>query len=338
MKIKDKQIEFKTRIFHDGKVFLKITDAAKALGYSKKQDFINDHLHRIEKISGIQCISETDYNDLLSVNEVALSKQGQLEITRVETLRNKTNNVMNLQPLKLLIGNDYLKMKAEEVGCKSIEDYILLHEIPQEKRKALKELIENDNRLSSYQDMVDYLFSRKNFDIDKIRGFGLDIQCLTTIEDNGHLSLNAFVVGDGVFHEITNYGDYELWDDMYIDENRDLILPWCCYDSEEPKERKINLSQVGIKRNFATYNVIENMLWCIENLKVGVLEDYRYAVFYYYGDTIDFSMPAELLLKLLKPELVNTIYVNGIIEFEKDLYITDFEENTVFYGGYPESF
>ena len=56
----NKTIKFNTKIINDNKVYLKASDVAKALGYSKQQDFINEHPQLVEKISGIQCIRETD--------------------------------------------------------------------------------------------------------------------------------------------------------------------------------------------------------------------------------------------------------------------------------------
>lgn len=83
---KRKTIDFGTKIFHKGCVYLKVSDVAKTLNYHKQQDFINEYPQLIKKISGIQCINEFDYNNLLSANNEALYRQGQIEITKVETL------------------------------------------------------------------------------------------------------------------------------------------------------------------------------------------------------------------------------------------------------------
>ena len=122
---KRKTVDFETKIFHKGRVYLKVSDVAKALNYHKQQDFIIEYQHLIEKISGIQCIEETDYNNLLSANNEALSRQGQIEITKVETLRSKINSVMSFQPLKMLFARDYLNMMAARTGCGSSEEYIV---------------------------------------------------------------------------------------------------------------------------------------------------------------------------------------------------------------------
>ena len=67
----NKTVKFNTKIINDNKVYLKVSDVAKAFGYSKQQDFINEHSSLVEKISGIQCVRETDFNNLLSQNESA---------------------------------------------------------------------------------------------------------------------------------------------------------------------------------------------------------------------------------------------------------------------------
>lgn len=131
-----KTVDFETKILHEGKVFLKVSDASKALNYHKQQDFINEYPQLIKKISGIQCIKETDYNNLLSANNESLSRQGQIEITKVETLRSEINFMINIKSLELACScaNNYLNIMADKTGCSSPEEYILKHEIPEEKK------------------------------------------------------------------------------------------------------------------------------------------------------------------------------------------------------------
>ena len=107
--MKNKPVEFKTKLFHEGKVYLQLSDVVKALGY-KRADFISEYSQLIEKISNISCIKETDYNNLLVENEKALSQQGQIEITKIETLRSNINSIMSFQPLKVALMRDYLKL------------------------------------------------------------------------------------------------------------------------------------------------------------------------------------------------------------------------------------
>lgn len=334
-----KAVNFETKILHEGKVFLKVSDAAKALNYHKQQDFMNDYPQLIKKISGMQCINEFDYNDLLSANNEALSRQGQIEITKVETLRSMIDSMINIKSLELAYScaNNYLNIMADETGCSSPEEYILKHEIPEEKKRILQQLMQtNEHRNKSYHDMVEYLSDKEQFDMDIIRYYGLDVQFLTSIEDNGDMSLEAYVVGKGVFYNVTDYGDYALWNALHTNKEGDVILPWYNYNSNNPKTLLINLSKSDIDRDFSKFNVVENILWCIENLNVKALEDYECSVFEYKDDTIDFSMSIELLAKMIRPDAVNIVYVDKIINVGTELYLTEFDEEKVFAEGISE--
>ena len=228
-----KTVDFDTKILHEGKVFLKVSDVAKALNYYKQQDFINEYPRLIKKISGIQCINEFDYNNLLSANSKALSRQGQIEITKVETLRSKINSMINIKSLELACScaNNYLNIMADKTGCKSPEEYIMMHEIPEEKKKILQGLIRtNEYRNRSYHNKVEYFHDKEQFDMDIIRYYGLDVQFLTSIEENGDMGLEAYVVGKGVFYNVTDYGDYALWNALHTNKEGDIILPWYDYN------------------------------------------------------------------------------------------------------------
>lgn len=327
----NKPIKFETKIFYNSKVYLKVTDVAKVFN-QRMADFKDAHPDMITKISSCgDCISETDFNQLLADNSAAMHKQGQLEITKVESLRTKTDAVMSFQPFKMLFGRSMLQQLADIKGCRSIEEYITKYELPGEMDKALQELLQNNNKNNSYSEMVDYLFHKtKEFDIEKIRSFGLDVQMLTSIQCNGRVDLEAFVVGKGVFHRVTDLGDYELWDLLHEDDNGDLILPYCDYDSNPVEERNINISKCEIDRDFQEYNVIENIIWCIENLQVTEIEDYEYDVIGCDLDTIQFSVPIELLIKMIRPDAVSTVYIDKIVDFEHDEYLTDVKDMNVF--------
>ncbi len=328
-----KTVDFETKILHEGKVFLKASDASKALNYHKQQDFINEYPQLIKRISGIQCINEFDYNNLLSTNNEALSRQGQIEITKVETLRSEINSMINIKSLELACScaNNYLNIMADKTGCSSPEEYILKHEIPKEKKRILQQLMQtNEHRNRSYRDKVQYVLDKEQFDIDIIRYHGLDVQFLTSIDGNGEMSLEAFVVGKGVFYNVTDYGDYALWNALHNNKEGDVILPWYNYNSNNPKTLLINLSKSNIDRDFNNFNVIENMLWCIENLDVKALEDNECSVFGYKDDTIDFCMSIELLAKMIRPDTVNIVYVDKIIDAETGLYMTEFDKEKVF--------
>ena len=327
--MKNKTVKFNTKLIHENKVYLKLSDVVKALGYSKQQDFISEHPTIVEKISGVQCVRETDYNNLLAENKTALQKQGQLEVTKIETLQNKIDCVLSFQPLKMLLARDYLQMMAMRTGCKSSEEYILTYEIPEEKRNALAELMQDSNSNSNYLSMVNYL---NDFGIDRLHNFGLDMQYLVSIDCMGHVDIDAYIVGMGVFCKVTDLGDYAAWDELYIDENNEVILPYYNCDAKNPKDREkmINLSNPVVNHDFREGNVIENMIWCIENLEVDTLEDYEFDVFALNNELIDFSMGIELLVKLIKPDSVSTIYTDRIIDVKTGRWLTEFDKEKVF--------
>ncbi|MDD3362790.1 MAG: hypothetical protein PHW34_14075 [Hespellia sp.] len=329
--MKNKPVKFEKRIFHKEKVYLKLSDVVKALGYSSKQKFIDEHDKDVVSLSGIgQCVAETTFNDLLSNDPVAFSNQGQLEVTKVETLRSKIDSVIGFQPLKFMLFGNYLTMMAAMTGCKSEEEYIITHEIPKEKRKALEELIRDNDSNPNYTKMIEYINDKERFDLEHIRSFNLDVQYLSSIDCTGKTDLDVFVCGHGVFCHITDFGDYELWNDMYRDDKGDIILPWCNYDLQNSEEVLVNLSQTNIDRDFSKYNAVDNMIWCIENLAVTGLEDYEYAVFDYDNDAgIRFSMSAELLVKLIKPDTISTIYTDTILDIVTEKYITEVDADTV---------
>lgn len=326
-----KEIKFTTKIFHDNKVYLKLSDVTKALNYSTMQSFVNAHGDMISKIKGIgDCILESDYNNLLVMDKDALSKQRHIEITKVDTLRSKINMVTSMYPLKLAFGKGYFDLMAKKHGCMSVEEYILKYDLPEEEKKCLNEIQEHRESNTYYKEEVQALFDRSKLDIDKLRQCGLDIQVMTQITSDGHMNLLSFIVGDGVFLAYDSY-DYHEWDKISIDEKGNVLVTYFNYDDyPEEGEQIINLSDSGVERDFRQYGITENLAWCIEKLKVDSLEDYEYDVFHYRSDTIDFEISIELLVKMIKPDTSNTVYVDGIVVCEEDVYITDLKGQEVF--------
>ena len=71
---------------------------------------------------------------------------------------------------------------------------------------------------------------------------------------------------------------------------------------------------------------VEEMNRIIEEAR----EDYEMSVFSMYEDTIKFDMPLELLVKVIKPAVVSTIYTDRIFDVETGMYITEFDSEKVF--------
>ena len=94
----DKIELFKTRIFYENKTYLLVTDATKALGYESVETFIEKYSELIVSIEQMpKLISETDFNWLLSHDAVSLEKLKHLEITKIDTLRLKTETHKSLE-------------------------------------------------------------------------------------------------------------------------------------------------------------------------------------------------------------------------------------------------
>ena len=325
-----KEIKFTTKIFHDNKVYLKLSDVVKALNYPTKQSFVDAHKDIITRIKGIgDCIPETDYNSLLVKDDNALLKQKHIEITKADTLRSKIEMVTSMYPLKLAFGKGYFDLMAKKHGCISVKEYILKYDLPQEEQKCLKEIQEHRESNTYYKEEVNALYDKSKLDIDKLRQCGLDMQVMTQIQYGGHMNLISYVVGVGVFIEFSSY-DYHEWENIGIDEKGDILVPYFNYDDHpEDGEQIINLSNADIDRDFRKYSIAENLAWCIENLKVDSLEDYEYDIFHYRSDTVDFEVGIELLVKMIKPDSSDSVFVDGIVEFEEDVYITDFDGQKV---------
>lgn len=328
----DKQaVKFKTKIFYNNKIYLRLSDVAKALGYKTKQTFMDCHFNIVTRIKGIgDCILETDYNSLLVKDDKALSKQKHIEITKVDTLRNKIDMITSMYPLKLAFGKGYFDLMARSHGCISVEEYILKYDLPEEEQKCLKEIQEHRESNTYYKEEIAALYDKSRLDIDKLRKCGLDVQVMTQVTSDGHMNLISYIVGKGVFIKFSSY-DYHEWDKISVDEKGNVSVPYFNYDDHpEEGEQIINLTELAIDRDFRNYGIVENLAWCIENLKVESLEDYEYDVFHYRSDTIDFEIGIELLVKIIKPDSSDTIFVDGIVEFEEGVYITDFKGQEVF--------
>ena len=327
---KTKAIEFDTKIFYKNKVYLPVDDARKALGLKTQNDFIQSYGYMVTKIKGAgNCISETDYNDLLSRNKDALSKQEYLEITKVDTLRSKINMTISMYPLKFIFGKDYFEAMARQYGCTSAEDYIYKYDLPQEKKKCLEEISHLEEENTGYRKDVQLLKDKSKIDISKLKQCGLEIRHITTIECTGRMKLRSYIVGVGVFHEFSEF-DYQEWDRISVNENGNIILPYYNYDSPDSEERLIDLSESIVDRDFRNYSIVENIIWCIENLKVVALEDYEYGVFSLDDDTIKFDVPADLMAKIIRPDSISTFFVDGIVEYNEKLYLTEYANKKIF--------
>ena len=88
-----KSIMFKTKIFHEGKMYLLVSDVTKMMEISEKA-FCKKYSDKIVEIPGCRkCIAETDFNLLISDDKELFKKMGMLEVTKVETLRSEIASI-----------------------------------------------------------------------------------------------------------------------------------------------------------------------------------------------------------------------------------------------------
>lgn len=221
-----KSIMFKTKIFHEVKMYLLVSDVTKMMEISEKA-FCKKYSDKIVEIPGCRkCIAETDFNLLISDDKELFKKMGMLEVTKVETLRSEIASIISFQPLKFMMAKEYLNMMKIKTGCKSEQQYVEKYEIPKEFDEALQRFMNSHHDNSYYKSMINYLKNKECFDLDKIRELGLDIQYLSSITSDGSMTLEVFVVGKGIFYSVKQSIDlvrtFKKMKD-YILENRELI-------------------------------------------------------------------------------------------------------------------
>ena len=102
------------------------------------------------------------------------------------------------------------------------------------------------------------------------------------------------------------------------------------YYSDRVEERIINLSHTEVDRDFSKYNTVENIQWCIQNLNMKGIEDYEFDVLGYHSDAIDLRIHTDLLVKMIVPDAIDTIFTDQIIDLEKLVWITDVSDMRVF--------
>ena len=253
-----------------------------------------------------------------------------LEVTRVETLRSEIASIISFQPLKFMMAKEYLNMMKIKTGCKSEQEYVEKYEIPKEFDEALQCFMNSHHDNSYYKSMINYLKDKGRFDLDRIRELGLDIQYLSSITSDGSMTLEVFVVGKGIFYSVLEDDEGEQWSEIYIDEMGNIKLPYFSIYSDRVEERIINLSHTEVDRDFSKYNTIENIQWCIQNLNMKGIEDYEFDVLGYHSDAIDLRIHTDLLVKMIVPDAVDTIFTDQIIDLEKLVWITDVSDMRVF--------
>ena len=307
---------FKTRIFHENKTYLLVSDAAKALGYVSTADFMDKYSELIVFIEQMpKLISETDFNWLLSNDAASLEKLKHLEITQIDTLRMKTETHKSLYPLKVMFASEMFKSKALSAGLSTVEEYIQKVDYPSEICRMIKEMQKEKDVISAYKEQILRLEDSKLIDLQLLDELGLEIQNYTRIKE-GRAYLESFIVGKGIFYMIYLDGD-EDYTNLMVD-NGELFLSE--YDLTEDRfvQRQIGKDPSG--RDYRKFGVMENIIYVlmdkrIDDAGVDLLECSEAGVKMFISQSE--------VIKLFNPNMYRELLlVDGIVDFSCDSYLT----------------
>ena len=112
---------FKTRIIIGNKIYLLAKDVRKALGFKSIEQLQEEHTGIVKHVKDMPAmVLESDFNTILVSDADAIKKLKHIEITRVETLRNNTEAIKSIYPLKLIVAGKKFEHEAILAGYRSI--------------------------------------------------------------------------------------------------------------------------------------------------------------------------------------------------------------------------
>ena len=285
---------FKTRIVIEDKVYLLAKDVRKALGYKSINQLQSEHSEIVKHIKDLpDLVLECDFNTILTSDIDAMKKLKHIEITRVETLRNNTEAIKSIYPLKFMVAGN------EEV------DYV-------------KEINNEKEKLISKRDLIESIsLSRvklsKLIDADVLGKNYLQIQQYIHI-NNGTPYIESFIVGRGIFFSV--YDDGYAFDELRI-ENNDLLIPTYDYDEDNPIK---NYGHDPELRDYREYSCMENILYLIKHKDV---EDAGVDLMSCNAPGISFYISQAEVIKLLNPNMYRDIVlIDGDMDFAYSKTVT----------------
>ena len=211
---------FRIRIVFGDKVYLLAKDVMKAFGCKSIEQLKSEHPDIVKHFKELPpLVWEGDFNTILTSDIDAMKKLKHIEITRVETLRNNTEAIKSIYPLKLMVAGKMFENKARIAGYQGVKEYI-------EDVDFVKEIKKEKEKLISKKDLIDSISQSRVklselIDADALDKNNLQIQQYIHI-NNGTPYLESFIVGRGIFFSI--YDDGYEFDELRI-ENNDLIIP-----------------------------------------------------------------------------------------------------------------
>ena len=303
---------FKTRIVIEDKVYLLAKDVRKALGYKSIEQLHGEYPEIVKHVKDLPAlVFESDFNTIVVSNIDAMKKLKHIEITRVETLRNNTEAMKSIYPLKLMVAGKMFETEAVQAGYKSVNEYI-------EAFDFLKEINNEKDKLVSKIDLIKCIDRSRNrlselIDMDVLQKNDLQIQHYIHI-NNCTPYLESFIVGQGIFFSI--YDDGYAFDELRVEDN-DLIIP--TYDYDEGETNK-NYGHDPELRDYRKYSCLENIIYLITHKEV---EDVGVDLLSCNAPGISFYISQTEVIKLLNPNMYrDIILIDGDMDFDYSKTIT----------------
>ena len=298
---------FKTRIVIEDKVYLLAKDVRKALGYKSINQLQSEHSEIVKHIKDLpDLVLECDFNTILTSDIDAMKKLKHIEITRVETLRNNTEAIKSIYPLKFMVAGKMFESEARMAGYQSVNEYI-------EEVDYVKEINNEKEKLISKRDLIESIsLSRvklsKLIDADVLGKNYLQIQQYIHI-NNGTPYIESFIVGRGIFFSV--YDDGYAFDELRI-ENNDLIIPTYDYDEDNP------IKNYGHDPELRDYREYSCMV-----IKHKDVEDAGVDLMSCNAPGISFYISQAEVIKLLNPNMYRDIVlIDGDMDFAYSKTVT----------------
>ena len=303
---------FKTRIVIEDKVYLLAKDVRKAFGYKSIEQLQGEHLGIVKHIKDLPAlVLECDFNTILTSEIDTMKKLKHIEITRVETLRNNTEAIKSIYPLKLMMAGKMFEIEAAQAGYTSVNEYI-------EEVDFLKEIKNEKTKLVSKRDLIECI----NHSREKLSELiDMDILCKNDLQIQHYIHINndtpyleSFIVGRGVF--FSAYDDGYAFDELRI-ENNDLIIPTYDFDEDNPNK---NYGHDPDMRDYREYSCLENILYLITHKDV---EDAGVDLMSCNVPGISHYISQAEVIKLLNPNMYRDIVlIDGDMDFDYSKTIT----------------
>ena len=303
---------FKTRIIIEDKVYLLATDVRKALGFKSIEQLKEEHIGIVRHVKDMPAlVLESDFNTILVSNIDVMKKLKHIEITRVETLRNNTEAIKSIYPLKLMMAGKMFENEARNAGYRSINEYIEAVDFVNEIKKEKGKLVSKSDLIECIRHSREHL--SELLDTAVLQRNNLQIQHYIHINDCTPY-LESFIAGCGVFFSV--YDDGYSFDELRV-ENDDLIIP--TYDYDEGETNK-NYGHDPELRDYRKYSCLENIIYLITHKEV---EDVGVDLLSCNAPGISFYISQTEVIKLLNPNMYrDIILIDGDMDFDYSKTIT----------------